>query len=72
MAYFKQSNIKIKIEHVDGQPGMDLSDDDEVPAKDDSREKDGKRQIKKKKIDQNEMQAEYDSSEDDDDFTEGE
>ena len=51
---------------------MDLSDDDEVPAKDDSREKDGKRQIKKKKIDQNEMQAEYDSSEDDDDFTEGE
>ena len=55
MAYFKQSNIKIKIEHVDGQPGMDLSDDDEVPAKDDSREKDGKRQIKKKKIDQNEM-----------------
>ena len=51
---------------------INLSDDDEVPAKDDSREKDGKRQIKKKKIDQNEMQAEYDSSEDDDDFTEGE
>ena len=43
MAYFKQSNIKIKIENVDGQPGMDLSDDDEVPAKEDSREKDGKR-----------------------------
>ena len=47
MAYFKQSNIKIKIEHVDGQPAMDLSDDDEVPAKEDSRDKDGKRKIKK-------------------------
>ena len=47
MAYFKQSGIKIKIEHADGQPGMDLSDDDEVPAKEDSREKDGKRKIKK-------------------------
>ena len=70
MAYFKQSNIKIKIEHVDGQPAMDLSDDDEVPAKEDSRDKDGKRKIKKQKVEQ--MQDEYGSSEDDDDFTEGE
>jgi hypothetical protein len=34
---------------------MDLSDDDEVPAKEDSRDKDGKRKIKKQKVDPKEM-----------------
>ena len=64
MAYFKQSNIKIKIMNEGGPAGMEMSDSDDGGArgKEDSRGND-KRQIKKKAIDPNE---ELDDDESDD------